>query len=190
MTKSTKLEPSAEQQAIIDSKVDTIVVSNPGTGKTTTLSQKVIDLLENGVKPENILCITFTAKAKKEMFDKIFDDAQGKFPDADIMKIRIHTFHGFAYDYLTEIGLMSAEIVGNNLLRYSILESFIENKAFNYGKPYIIDELVPKVENAIRYMKNFGITPDKIDVKKTASVIQQQLMLIEQNKGRKTSYTK
>ncbi|MDC0193993.1 UvrD-helicase domain-containing protein [Candidatus Nitrosopelagicus sp.] len=190
MTESTKLEPSAEQQAIIDSKVDTIVVSNPGTGKTTTLSQKVIDLLENGVNPENILCITFTAKAKKEMFDKIFDDAQGKFPDADIMKIRIHTFHGFAYDYLTEIGLMSAEIVGNNLLRYSILESFIENKAFNYGKPYIIDTLMPKVENAIRYIKSFGITPDKIDVQKTASVIQQQLMLIEKNKGSKTSYTK
>ena len=190
MTESPTFEPSPEQQAIIDSKVDTIVVSNPGTGKTTTLSQKVIDLLENGVKPENILCITFTAKAKKEMFDKIFDDAQGKFPDADIMKIRIHTFHGFANDYLKEIGLMSGEIVGNNLLRYSILESFIENKVFTYGKAYIIDELVPKVENAIRYMKNFGITPDKIDVKKTASVIQQQLMLIEQNKGRKTSYTK
>ena len=190
MTKSTKLEPSAEQQAIIDSKVDTIVVSNPGTGKTTTLSQKVIDLLENGVNPENILCITFTAKAKKEMFDKIFDDAQGKFPDADIMKIRIHTFHGFAYDYLTEIGLMSAEIIGNNLLRHSILESFIENKVFTYGKSYIIDELVPKVENAIRHIKNFGITPDKIDVKKTASVIEQQLMLIEKNKGSKTSYTK
>ena len=157
MTKSnpSKFTPSAEQQAIIESKADTIVVSNPGTGKTTTLSQKVIDLLENGVNPENILCITFTAKAKKEMFDKIFDDAQGKFPDSDIMKIRIHTFHGFAYDYLTEAGLMSAEIVGNNLLRYSILESFIENKAFTYGKSYIIDTIMPKVENAIRYIKSF-----------------------------------
>ena len=180
----SKFVPSPEQQAIIESKVDTIVVSNPGTGKTTTLSQKVIDLLENGADPEEILCITFTAKAKKEMFDKIFDDAQGKFPDSDIMKIRIHTFHGFAYDYLTEAGLMSAEIVGNNLLRYSILESFIENKAFNYGKSYIIDTLMPKVENAIRYIKSFGITPDKIDVQKTANVIQRNY----QKKSR--TYTK
>ena len=38
---------SDEQQAIIDSKVDTIVISNPGAGKTTTLSLKVIDLLQN-----------------------------------------------------------------------------------------------------------------------------------------------
>ena len=70
---STKFVPSPEQQAIIESKGDIMVVSNPGTGKTTTLSLKVIDLLENGVKPEDILCITFTTKAKKEMFDKIFE---------------------------------------------------------------------------------------------------------------------
>ena len=41
-----KIIPSPEQQAIIDSKEDTMVVSNPGTGKTTTLALKVIDLLE------------------------------------------------------------------------------------------------------------------------------------------------
>jgi superfamily I DNA/RNA helicase len=39
------LKISDEQQAIIDSKEDTIVISNPGAGKTTTLSLKVIDLL-------------------------------------------------------------------------------------------------------------------------------------------------
>ena len=69
----SKFVPSPEQQAIIALKENTIVTSNPGTGKTTTLSLKVIDLLENGVKPEDILCITFTAKAKKEMFDKIYE---------------------------------------------------------------------------------------------------------------------
>lgn len=175
MTKSnpSKFVPSPEQKAILESKGDTMVVSNPGTGKTTTLSLKVIDLLENGAKPEDILCITFTTKAKKEMIDKIFEMSQGKFPDADILKIKIHTFHAFAYDYLTEAGLISSEIIGNNLLRYSILESFIENKALNWGKSYIVDTIMPKVENSIRYIKAFGITPDKIDIKKTASLIQQ-----------------
>jgi len=98
MTKSnpSKFKPSDEQKAILESKGDTMVVSNPGTGKTTTLSLKVIDLLENGAKPEDILCITFTIKAKKEMIDKIFEMSQGKFSDADILKIKIHTFHAFA----------------------------------------------------------------------------------------------
>ncbi len=106
---------SKEQQDIVDSKKDTIVVSNPGTGKTTTLSFKVIKLLEDKVKPEDILCITFTEKAKKEMFDAIFEKAEGKFSDADIMKINIHTFHSFAYNYLLDAGLISGDIVGNNL---------------------------------------------------------------------------
>ena len=174
MTKSNppKFVPSPEQKAILESKGDTIVISNPGTGKTTTLSLKVIDLLENGANPEEILCITFTTKAKKEMFDKIFELAQGKIPDADIMKINIHTFHAFAFDYLTDAGLVSGDIVGNNLLRYSVLQSFIDNKALNYGKGYIIPTLMPKVENAIRYIKNFGITPDKIDLNKTTKAIE------------------
>ena len=73
MSKSntSNIKQTPEQQAIIDSKDSTIVVSNPGTGKTTTLALKVINLLENGISPEEILCITFTTKAKKEMFDKI-----------------------------------------------------------------------------------------------------------------------
>ena len=173
MSKSntSNIKPTPEQQAIIDSKDSTIVVSNPGTGKTTTLALKVINLLENGISPEEILCITFTTKAKKEMFDKIYSMAQGKFSDSEILKIRIHTFHGFSHAYLTEAGLISSDIIGNNFLRYSILESFIENKAFTYGKDYIITSLMPKTENAIRYIKSFGITPDKIDLKKIASTI-------------------
>lgn len=173
MSEITKITPSEEQQAIIDSKEDTMVVSNPGTGKTTTLALKVINLLENKVNPDEILCITFTAKAKKEMFDVIYSMSQGRFPDADIMKIRIHTFHGFTNDYLSEAGLIPSSIIGNNFLRYSILESFIENKALNYGKDYIIDTLMPKVENAIRYIKSFGVTYDKIDIPKASSLIEQ-----------------
>ena len=64
---STQFPPSKEQKAILGVKKDTIVISNPGTGKTTTLGFKVVDLLDSGVKPEDILCITFTEKAKKEM---------------------------------------------------------------------------------------------------------------------------
>ena len=68
--------PSKEQKAILAVKKDTIVISNPGTGKTTTLGFKVVDLLDSGEKPEDILCITFTEKAKKEMQDKLFEMAK------------------------------------------------------------------------------------------------------------------
>ncbi len=176
------MEISDEQKVIINNKKDTIVVSNPGTGKTTTLSFKVIKLLEDKVNPEDILCITFTEKAKKEMFNAIFKMAKGKFSDADIMKINIHTYHSFAYNYLLDAGLIDGNLVGNNMMRYSILNSFEQNKALNYPKNYIISEIVPKTENAIRYIKNFGITPDKIDIKKAST-------LLEKIHDEKSSYT-
>ena len=159
------VELTDEQKAIVETEEDAIVVSNPGTGKTTTLSAKVVKLLEDGVKPEDILCITYTDKAKKEMFDAIRLRSTGKFPVSDIMKINIHTFHSFALNYLVDSGFISGDVIGNNLLRFSILESFEANQALNYTKSYIIGKLVPKVENAIRFIKSYGITPDKIDLK-------------------------
>ena len=109
--------------------------------------------------------MTFTEKAQKQMFEKISSLAkERKVPISKILKIKIHTFHSFALQYLKEVGLISGNIIGNNFLRFSILESFVANQALNYGKGYIISDIVPKVENATRYMKNFGVTPDKIDL--------------------------
>ena len=61
-------EPTDEQKAIIKTDENSIIVANPGTGKTYTLALKVMKLLENNVEPDDILCITFTEKAKKEMY--------------------------------------------------------------------------------------------------------------------------
>ena len=176
------MQVSEEQQDIINTRKDTIVIANPGTGKTTTLSLKVIKLLEEGANPEDILCITFTVKARKEMFDAIRKRGRKRFPDADIMKINIHTFHSFAYNYLRDQGEISGDILGNNFLRFLVLNSFEQNKALNYEKEYIISDIMPQAENAIRYIKSFGIKPDKIDIKKTEKIL-------EKNFNKKSSYT-
>jgi len=160
------LEPTEEQKKIIDLDEDTIVIANPGTGKTTTLAFKVIKLLKENVEPEEILCITYTEKAKREMYEAIRDNSNGEIPESVLLRINIHTFHSFAYHYLLDGGQISGNVIGNNILRYAILQSFEKNNVFNYQRSYLIDDIVPKVENAIRYIKNFGITPDKIDLAK------------------------
>ena len=88
--------PSKEQKAILAVKKDTIVISNPGTGKTTTLAFKVLDLLDSHVEPEEIMCLTFTTKAKKEMQDKLYEMARGKYPESVMIRVNVNTFHGFA----------------------------------------------------------------------------------------------
>ena len=145
---------------------NTLIIANPGTGKTTAIAQRVISLLKSGVKEEDILCITFTNKAASEMRERISNTIKESKIDAKPYLISVHTFHSYAYEYLEGMDVGEG-IIGNNALRYSIFRSFQDDNAFNYTTKYIIEEIVPKVENAIRYLKSFGILPESINIKES-----------------------
>ncbi len=144
---------------------NTLIIANPGTGKTTALANRVVELLKGGAREEDILCITFTNKASSEMRSRVDQAIKKSGIGAKPYLIDINTFHSYAYDYLGEAGL-GYELASNNMLRYSIFRSFQNDKAFNYTVKYIISDLVPKSENAIRYLKSFGILPEDIPVEK------------------------
>ncbi len=141
---------------------DTLVIANPGTGKTTNIAEEVVELIKNNIPPDKILCITFTNKAVEGLEKKInkeLNDRNIKNVTANDLKIR--TFHSFAYEELNEDGTIN-DIISYNLVRYLIYKKLSELKAFNYSKEYVINDIIPKLENAIRYLKSFGIKPDDI----------------------------
>jgi DNA helicase-2/ATP-dependent DNA helicase PcrA len=81
------------QQKIIKNIYGAYLVSAPvGTGKTMVLAERVIQALDNGIKPEEILCLTFTNRAVEEMMERI-KRRIGKKEIYD--SITIKTFHGF-----------------------------------------------------------------------------------------------
>ncbi|MEM0164111.1 MAG: ATP-dependent DNA helicase [Thermoplasmata archaeon] len=153
-----------------ESEANTIIIANPGTGKTTQLAKKVVELLKMGVKEEDLLCITFTNKAELEMKIRISDQIRNNNVHANASKIAVHTFHSYALDYLTRLGF-NYELVSGNVLRYSIYKYFQENKVFNYSGEYIKSDLMPKTENAIRYLKSFGIMADCIDIQNVEKLL-------------------
>lgn len=143
---------------------DTIVVANPGTGKTREIVERVIGLLESGLDGEDILCVTFTNKAAEEMKSRIVQEAY-KHPGLweKALRIEVSTIHSHASGYLESTG-HKPEIVSNTVLRFITYNKLLELKTFTYGRNYLLSTIVPRIENAIRYIKSFGIMPEDIDL--------------------------
>jgi len=148
-----------EKQEIIKLDGNVLVTANPGTGKTRLLSYKYVDLINKGIPPEQILCLTFTHKAKKEMENRILELIRKKNIKIDVSKLNVYTFHSYALDNLDE-----TDIISSNLLRFSIFKYLKNNDILNYGDEYLLSTIVPKMENLIRYLKSFGVTPESIDI--------------------------
>ncbi len=150
---------------------DTIVVANPGTGKTWELVERVKGLLQSGVRGDDIVCVTFTNKAADEMKARIIKETKFT-PEIHMqaLNIEVSTIHGYAMNYLLGKGL-KADILSNTVLRYIVFSKLKELDTFNYGLGYLIDQIVPKIENGIRYLKSFGIMPGDIDLEKVTGMV-------------------
>lgn len=74
-----------------------LVLAGAGSGKTKVLTNRIANLIENGVSPFNILAITFTNKAAKEMKDRVIKLIGNKAYD-----IQISTFHSLGVKILKE----------------------------------------------------------------------------------------
>lgn len=76
-----------------------LVTSCPGSGKTFTLVERIVRLIEKGVRPQNILCITFTNKAAAEMKERICKRLGVAKPG-----FFIGTFHSLCANILRKLG--------------------------------------------------------------------------------------
>ena len=82
------------------------VVAGPGTGKTKTLTARILRLLGRGAAPGEITAVTFTRRAAGEMEERLAAALGGK---AALRGLTVATFHAICHDLLGRPPLLSRE---------------------------------------------------------------------------------
>ena len=92
-----------QRQAIEATDGPVLITAGPGTGKTFTLVQRAIYLIqEKGIKPEEILIATFTEKAAKELITRITNELSARGIVVNINEMYIGTFHSLCLRIIKE----------------------------------------------------------------------------------------
>ncbi len=98
-----RFRPTEEQRLIIEYPAEPLrVAAGAGTGKTTTIVERIAHLVRRGLDPARILGVTFTNKAADELNHRVL--AALGLDDADRVP-EISTYHGFAASILDEFGV-------------------------------------------------------------------------------------
>jgi DNA helicase-2/ATP-dependent DNA helicase PcrA len=131
-----------------------LVIAGAGSGKTRTLTYRVAYLLENGVDPRNILLLTFTNKAARQMLDRVANllpvDASGLWGGTfHSIGNRMLRRHGSALGYSSGFTIMDREDQ-KDLLNAVVAGSGIDPKEIRFPKGEVLADIFSFVVNTER----------------------------------------
>ena len=145
-------ELNEEQLAAVSSPPGPVlVIAGAGSGKTRTLTYRVAYLLDRGIEPRNILLLTFTNKAAKEMLERV----RALVP-RDVSGMWGGTFHSVGNRILRrhaeEIGFTKSFSIMDrddqkSLMNTVIAECEIDTSARRFPKPDVLISIFSLIEN-------------------------------------------
>src|SRR5687767_7896028 len=112
----------ASRRFAVDPRYNVVLEASAGTGKTTVLVQRYVNLLRAGVEPANILAITFTRKAATEMRERIIRELRGAAALSQMDRARWLALR----DRLGEISISTIDAFCLSLLREFPLEADLD----------------------------------------------------------------
>ncbi len=140
-----------------------LILAGAGSGKTKTLTHRIANLIRHGIKPYNILAVTFTNKAAGEMRDRLwsllYPEVAGELPPRSFMPF-MGTFHSIAVRILREeaaaADLSRDFVIYDTDDQLALIRRIIKTLNLNDNK-----NLKPKsIQSIISSEKNQGHTPD------------------------------
>lgn len=103
---SFQFVPDSSQQAVIDAQGGYhLVLAPPGCGKTGILAERISRAHAMGVPNDDMLCLTFTNRASREMTERIALKMQGQAPEG----LMVGNVHRFCSKFLFEKGHIEAD---------------------------------------------------------------------------------
>ena len=146
-----------QKEAVMHIDGPCLVLAGAGSGKTKVLTERIVNLINNGVSPYNILAITFTNKAAREMRERVYNSIE-----EEANKIFIGTFHSLGLKIVRE----NAGVIG-----YSNNVTILDRDDVNTLIKRFMKELnldtehypVKSILNKISFAKNEGLSPEEFD---------------------------
>ncbi len=145
-----------QKTAVFHKEGPLLVIAGPGTGKTQTITMRLLYLLHQGVSPEKIIAITFTNRAAEEMKTRLLSytsAAKGLF---------IGTFHRLGLEILKEEQKDALRLATDEELSHII----------NAIAP---ERNVEKVRKELSRMKNLLLSEDNSESKRLYEMYNQAL---------------
>ena len=103
----------AQRAAVVNYDSPSLIIAGAGSGKTRVLTSRIAYMIERGVKPWNILAMTFTNRAAEEMRIRIIQMIPDTLSEAEARRNWMGTFHS-----------IFARILRKNADRIGFTESF------------------------------------------------------------------
>ena len=109
------------------------VIATAGSGKTTAMAYRIMNLLKAGVQPEKIGCFTFTNAGAGEMRDRIKGFCGLAGIDVDFDKMIISTIHSFGDSLLKQyynlLGYSKPPVLINEIQKTKIIENILSENS-------------------------------------------------------------
>lgn len=135
---TTKLTPSQKNFTLFDNGICR-VLATAGSGKTTVIVNRVIELIKKGYEAKRMLLITFTNQGVVELSEKLKYWSTVK--NVDSKNVKITTFNNFCQELIekhyTKFGFTEAPTILDTVTDYKIILNILDKNAIIEEYDYI-----------------------------------------------------